>query len=148
MMDDHERITKSLKEKSDIGKRAAEARWKKDSMQTQCEGNAIKKVKGKKETTTREKLTWTEEDGWGGIVDDKIAGWAEAYPRVDVQSELNKMHQWLLANPGKRKTQRGLPRFINSWLSRANEKGADDGNKRATEHAETGLGNVLDIRGG
>ena len=144
MMNDHANISKSVQEKSDNGKRAAEARWKKNSIQTQCEGNA--KIEKEKTKTTTSKISWSEEEGWGEISDEKIAGWAEAYPQIDIKSELSKMHQWLLANPGKRKTQSGLPRFINAWLSRANEKGADDGNKRSTEHTETGLGKVIDVR--
>jgi hypothetical protein len=43
----------------------------------------------------------------------------KAYPKVDVAGELKKMRVWLIANPGKRKTRRGILRFINAWLSRA-----------------------------
>jgi len=40
------------------------------------------------------------------------------YPLVNLHDELTKMRTWLLANPSKRKTARGMPRFVNSWLSR------------------------------
>ena len=43
--------------------------------------------------------------------------------RVDVFAEMNVMAVWLESNEPKRKTERGMPRFVNSWLSRANQKG-------------------------
>lgn len=42
-----------------------------------------------------------------------------AYPRIDLATELAKMRVWLLANKAQRKTRKGTPRFINSWLSKA-----------------------------
>jgi len=45
-----------------------------------------------------------------------------AYPGVDLFGEYRKAEAWLQANPLKRKTKRGYPRFINSWLGRANER--------------------------
>lgn len=50
-----------------------------------------------------------------------VQGWAEAFPAVDVLSELRKMTVWLAANPTKGKTATGMPRFIVSWLSRAQD---------------------------
>jgi len=41
------------------------------------------------------------------------------YPDVDTGSQLLKMSAWCIANPAKRKTKRGIKRFINAWLSRA-----------------------------
>lgn len=46
----------------------------------------------------------------------------ELYPNVDIMQELRKMKGWLNANPTKRKTKRGIKRFINSWLSREQDK--------------------------
>ena len=33
------------------------------------------------------------------------------------------MRGWLMANPDRRKTKRGISRFINNWLSREQDKG-------------------------
>ena len=44
-----------------------------------------------------------------------------AYPGVNVKSELAKMCAWLEANPTKKKTIKGIPRFINSWLAKAQD---------------------------
>jgi len=54
---------------------------------------------------------------------DELAGWAKAYPAIDVDQEIRGMTAWLEANPSKRKTPRGIKRFVNSWLARAQEKG-------------------------
>lgn len=45
------------------------------------------------------------------------------YPAVDVRQQLNAMRGWLVANPEKRKTKRGMPRFINAWLAREQDRG-------------------------
>lgn len=49
--------------------------------------------------------------------------WAAAYPGVDVAQQLRAMRQWSLANPAKRKTRRGIRRFIVSWLGRQQDSG-------------------------
>ena len=54
---------------------------------------------------------------------DKISLWKETYPAVDVDQELKRMIAWLDSNPTRRKTRRGIDRFINSWLSREQDKG-------------------------
>ncbi len=53
----------------------------------------------------------------------KIEEWKEAYPAVDIEPELKKMAAWLNANPSRKKTRRGINRFINTWLSREQDKG-------------------------
>lgn len=53
----------------------------------------------------------------------KIEKWKEAYPAVDVEQELHKMTVWLDSNPQRKKTRRGIDRFINTWLSREQDKG-------------------------
>lgn len=52
-----------------------------------------------------------------------IAEFEMAYPRIDVDAELRKARAWCIANPANRKTPRGASKFVNSWLSRANDKG-------------------------
>jgi hypothetical protein len=55
--------------------------------------------------------------------DADIIQWQKTYPAVDVFAELAKMESWLDANPSKRKTSKGIKRFVNSWLSRAQDRG-------------------------
>lgn len=56
------------------------------------------------------------------ITKEQYGRWQELYPAVNVKSELSKIIGWLEANPAKRKTARGMLRFVNSWLSREQDK--------------------------
>ncbi len=51
-----------------------------------------------------------------------VEAWKELYPAVDILKELRKMKGWLDSNPAKRKTGRGIRRFINGWLAREQDK--------------------------
>ena len=57
---------------------------------------------------------------------DKIDIWKNTYPAVDVEQELRKMVAWSHSNPTRRKTRRGVNRFINSWLAREQEQAQTD----------------------
>ena len=54
---------------------------------------------------------------------DKLQIWEKAYPGVDIKQESQKVIAWCYSNPTKRKTHRGVSRFINSWLDRAQNQG-------------------------
>lgn len=56
------------------------------------------------------------------ITEADVAGWKDLYPAVDIMHELRKMKGWADANPTKRKTKNGIKRFINSWLSKEQDK--------------------------
>lgn len=64
---------------------------------------------------------------------DKIALWRETYPAVDIEQELRRMIAWLDSNPTKRKTRRGIERFINNWLARTQDSGGSKGQKEVSE---------------
>ena len=49
---------------------------------------------------------------------DTAAELSGLYPAVDVEQQLRNMRGWLWANPKNRKTEAGIMRFVNSWLSR------------------------------
>jgi len=53
---------------------------------------------------------------------DYFINLVKAYPRVTVKQELLKMSVWLESNPKKRKTIKGIDRFITNWLSKADGK--------------------------
>lgn len=52
-----------------------------------------------------------------------FAEYVRLYPNVDVKQQFNVMRSWCLSNPKKRKTKRGITRFVNSWLTREQDKG-------------------------
>lgn len=57
------------------------------------------------------------------ITQEDIDEWQELYPAVDIMQQLRNMKGWLNSNPAKRKTRKGIKRFINSWLSKEQDKG-------------------------
>lgn len=62
-----------------------------------------------------------EPEPWSemAILETDLAPLRIAYPGVDVGAELKKARSWCLANGTQRKTARGIPRFLNSWMERA-----------------------------
>lgn len=56
---------------------------------------------------------------------------AELYPAVDVLQAMRGMRGWLLTNPGRRKTKRGIKRFVNSWLAREQDRGGNNSYNRS-----------------
>lgn len=67
-----------------------------------------------------------------------IEEWQTLYPSVDVRQELKKMRGWCLANPSKRKTQRGVKKFINNWLSRQQDRGGTPGYTANSHYSHSG----------
>ena len=51
---------------------------------------------------------------------DQFEKW---YPSMDVDSELRKAAAWHATNPTKRKTKSGITKFLNAWLTKANDRG-------------------------
>lgn len=58
----------------------------------------------------------------------------ECYPAVDVMQELKKIKAWCFSNPTLRKTKRGVLRFMNGWLERAQNKGGYYGTKNSRNY--------------
>ena len=69
--------------------------------------------------------------------DEYLIQLQRAYSTVDVFAELNAMAMWCDANPKKRKTERGIKKFITSWLKRAAdmEKGISPFAAKLTENS-------------
>lgn len=55
------------------------------------------------------------------IIESAIEDYKKIYKNIDVYNECEKMRLWCESNPRKRKTRRGVLKFINGWLSRAEE---------------------------
>ena len=64
-----------------------------------------------------------------------IDEYSDLYPAVNVLQELKKMRGWCKDNPTKRKTKKGIRRFVNSWLSRAQDQG--DGYRNQSHGSST-----------
>lgn len=64
---------------------------------------------------------------WYSPSKDLMTRMSEIYPAVDVEAEYRKMAGWCEANRARRKTARGIERFCNAWLSRAQDNGHGNG---------------------
>lgn len=72
---------------------------------------------GVHQMSTNKKSIYTCE--FFSVSDKQHTACKEAYPTLDLKGEYKAMAAWLEANPQKRKTLRGYPRFVNNWLSKA-----------------------------
>ena len=53
---------------------------------------------------------------------EQLEAWRAAFPALDLDRELAAARAWLLANPTRGKTRRGMAAFVQRWLARS---GAD-----------------------
>lgn len=58
---------------------------------------------------------------WKGITTEDQENWRITYPACDIGGELDKMHMWLVSNPGRKK--KNYAAFINNWLCRQQDRG-------------------------
>ena len=77
-----------------------------------------------------------------------VNGWMELYPAVDVMQELRNMKGWCQDNPRKRKTKKGIRRFVGSWLAREQDKGGTRGYAPAFGRGQAGASRVEQFANG
>ena len=79
------------------------------------------------------------------ISQEQCHEWAGLYPAVDVIQQLRQMRAWLIANPRRRKTARGINGFIVNWLSREQDKPGRKGAYSAESQQKQGRKSWTDI---
>lgn len=62
-----------------------------------------------------EKGTWTP-------TPEMIEEWQSAFPSLNIAEQLRMARLWCVENPTRRKTQRGMRRFVSSWLGNASTR--------------------------
>lgn len=81
--------------------------------------------------------TWIEITLKGGdkypVTEDYVKELKDVYPKADVEAELRIMANWCDANPTRRKTKKGIKRFISGWLGRSKPR-YDRGMRRVTRN--------------
>jgi hypothetical protein len=63
------------------------------------------------------------------LTNEQAARWQASFPGVDVMAECQRALAWVEADPRRRRTARGMPRFLVAWLNRATDRP-----RRADEH--------------
>lgn len=61
------------------------------------------------------------------IREQDIEEWHDAFPNVDVLQQLKAMRLWCKDNPERKKTRKGVRRFITSWLDKEQNRGSSRG---------------------
>jgi hypothetical protein len=57
------------------------------------------------------------------LTEAKVSEYESAYPGVNIRLEARAIKQWCIDNPSKRKTFDGMPRFLNQWFKRVQDRG-------------------------
>lgn len=78
------------------------------------------------------------------VTQKQIEGWKQLYPGVDIEQALRSMAGWLEGNPTKRKTKRGIVRFITSWLERDQNSGKNPRKDGANNGTSNNTSSVWD----
>lgn len=69
-----------------------------------------------------EKIPLNDGAYWQCTVDE-FEEFRRLYPSVDIKQEFRNMRGWCLSNPTKKKTSRGIKKFVNGWLQRQQDSG-------------------------
>lgn len=77
------------------------------------------------------------------ILESDALEFERTYPAVDVRKELREMRMWSISNPRKRKTADGMMRFVNSWLSKCQNKSGSAGKSGISAHDKGTLGAAM-----
>lgn len=77
-----------------------------------------------------------------------VEGWMELYPAVDIMQCLRNMKGWLMSNPAKRKTARGITRFITTWLQKEQDRGGTPGYRPVANWEPAGASRVEQFAAG
>lgn len=105
------------KEFKDIEIKDIEIKDEKDS----CSEPSQKKKKAPDPEADVESIPLNDGTEWRPTISE-YQEYVRLYPNVDVSREIAKMRGWSNSNPTKRKTHSGVRRFVNSWLSREQDK--------------------------
>ena len=82
------------------------------------------------------------------VPESLVAEYQETYPALDIRQKLRSMRQWCLDNPTKRKTRRGIRKFIGGWLEREQNSGRFDNQpKPQQQKRETSTFNRMETSG-
>lgn len=94
-------------------------------------------------------LSLIQRDGKYDVTEPQVKAWEDDFPGIDVRQEIRKARAWCEANPSKRKTTKGILRFLVNWLSRAqdNAGGRPQAGASAPGMSPTTAQNVENLRG-
>jgi len=63
-----------------------------------------------------EKKTWM-------LTKEFVEKYRPLYPNLDILAECKQAYAWVISNSGNKKTAKGMPKFLNGWFQRSNDRG-------------------------
>lgn len=78
------------------------------------------------------------------VTEDMVSEFSSLYPAVDVKQSLRNMRGWLVNNPKNRKTASGIRRFMNSWLSREQDRSRPQRSQQSYTHGSDRLAAMIE----
>jgi hypothetical protein len=66
-----------------------------------------------------------------GLGQDRIDHWKDLFPGLDVLAECRKALAYVEGTPAKRKTARGMTRYLTGWLTRATDRRSNGASRSA-----------------
>lgn len=94
-----------------------------DSLTSMQTLNRNKKNLNKKKNNTSVIRFSFEKKKFDGITPQLLERWAKVYPSVDIEGELLRAAEWVLANPQRNK--KNWARFLTNWLCRSQQRKGD-----------------------
>jgi hypothetical protein len=76
--------------------------------------------------------------------DAQLVAWQKAFPMINVREEICGASVWCWANPRKRKTERGVERFLTNWFLRA-KTGYENSQRARKQHRQTAGDRITDL---
>lgn len=68
------------------------------------------------------------------LSENQVSEWANLFPGLDIMLCCREALAWVRAMDGRRKTAKGMPRFLVGWLSRAQDAGKPGTRNGASSH--------------
>lgn len=78
------------------------------------------------------------------LSDALISELATTYPAVDIPRECRMAWQWVKANLNRRKTSRGMPKFLNGWMARQQDRGGSGNGSAIAAHPRSPTGGAIE----
>ena len=90
-------------------------------------------IKERKKENCKNKILFNNTT-YAGIREEDKKRWQEAYPAIDIETEIKKSAEWLIANPKNKKSN--YSRFLINWFAKSQDRAGRTGYKKQETLAE------------
>jgi hypothetical protein len=73
-----------------------------------------------------------KEKTWS-LTESQVSEWSGLFPSLNIINQSRLALAWVTASPERRKTSKGMPRFLVGWFTRSQNNGHANGNGKPTE---------------